>query len=753
MSSPKRQIQPDTWAVIALILLWLLFFWRLFTPVDVDQTSIIEGDFSGQFFTFGAYQYERLTAGEIPLWNPYNNGGLPFIADTQAAVFYPPRLITIAISSITGGWHYNSLQMEMVAHVLLYTLFMYILVRRMTLGKGLASIIGAFIAAIVAGYGGFMAGYPPLQLALLEAGIWLPLALLGILEATRHPQLKWMWLVMGGFMLGISWMAGHSQTSWFATYLIVAYMGYRTHVQKFNWLVFVGGTAIIGFVSIGISAVQLLPSFEYLGHTTRNGMGFNDKLNGFSIQHIIQFIFPSVMSLWSPLYVGVSGLVLAIIALIGRERERLFWGLVALIALGLSFGGNSAVFHSFYNILPGLRYFRGQERAAYLVANSLAILAGLGIVTLNAHRNDERLIHMVKKGLAGLAIAVGSVTGIVFIAKIGFPDEYTDMLNPIVLSTIIAGILLLLIPRLFKQDQPLWLVLLAILVVFELFTVNIDNSNYESIRADEHFVMTVPPLVERIKEDTEIPFRVDGGMIGGHFGIYGHGNTGSLYQLQDIRGISPLFLEGPYAIIQQELPTELDWELFAVKYVFTDWEVLLTESELIARDYPDGNTLNLHRLSDPRPFALLMTDYEVIETDQEARWKMAEPEFDARMTVILDRPPDLDLPNMLPGDAETIVTNFAPEQFAIQTSSSTNALLSVSHVDYPGWRVEIDGEKVETIRAYGALVAVPISAGEHTISFTYDSPSYKLGAMLSLVTWVGMGILGGILMLKRTKIL
>ena len=81
----------DTHAVIVLVLLWLLFFWRLFTPIAADQASLETGDFSGQFVAFAGYQYERLSRGEIPLWNPYNNGGLPFIADTQAAVFYPPR--------------------------------------------------------------------------------------------------------------------------------------------------------------------------------------------------------------------------------------------------------------------------------------------------------------------------------------------------------------------------------------------------------------------------------------------------------------------------------------------------------------------------------------------------------------------------------------------------------------------------------------------------------------------------------------
>lgn len=194
------RINGDTRAILMLIALWLLFFWRLFTPIAADQASLTQGDFSGQFVAFGGYQYARWTQGEVPLWNPYNNGGLPFIADTQAAVFYPPRLVTIALSSITGtGWTYHALQLEMTFHVLFYTLAMYALIRRMT-GQPLAGVV----AAILGGYGGYMSGYPPLQLALLEAGVWLPLALFGIYEATRATPIRWAWLIVAGWALGLS---------------------------------------------------------------------------------------------------------------------------------------------------------------------------------------------------------------------------------------------------------------------------------------------------------------------------------------------------------------------------------------------------------------------------------------------------------------------------------------------------------------------------------------------------------------------
>src|SRR4051794_36158991 len=102
MTIGGRRISVDLLSAFLLIVLCWLFYWRLLTPNTLNQQSLVEGDFSGQFVAFAQYQAIRLGQGEIPLWNPYNNGGHPFLADTQAAVFYPPRLLTIAALNVTG---------------------------------------------------------------------------------------------------------------------------------------------------------------------------------------------------------------------------------------------------------------------------------------------------------------------------------------------------------------------------------------------------------------------------------------------------------------------------------------------------------------------------------------------------------------------------------------------------------------------------------------------------------------------------
>ncbi len=720
----------DLRALMLLTALWVLFFWRLITPVALDQTSVKHSDFASQFVTFGAYQYERFASGQIPLWNPYNNGGLPFIGDPQAAVFYPPRLATITLSHLSGGWTYNSLQMEVILHVLVYTYFVYAFVRRLTI-KHQASQWASTVAAIIAGYGGYLASYPVFQVALLEAGIWLPLCLLGVLEATRSDQIRFRWLVVAGFALGLSWLAGHPQTSWFATYLVTAHIVFRTSKHSLGSIIL--SIVIVAIVSFGVSAVQLLPGLEYLSHSMRTDFGFNAKSNGFPIQDILQFILPGVLTIWSPLFIGVSGLILVVMGTQGKGAERKFWVAVAIVAFTFSLGGNSVVFHALYNILPGLRYFRGQERAAYLVVNSLSILAAFGVIYWNELGGlSQRWIQ----GLASLFAACLTITIMTLVISLDTPETYSQLLTASTLSTGVVGAFILL-----SQADQWRNVLLVLLVTFELFTVNMDKDNYVSIPASDQAIMQEPELVQRVKADADIPYRVDGGLVDGRIGVYGNGNTGSLYQVEDIRGISPLFLDGPHAIIQRKLPSEVAWELFAVRYVFTDWEVLPVESELIGRDYPDDTILNLHRLSDPRPFAQLMFDYAVVDSDEFAQALLATPEFDARNTLILHEQPGFMVQDQPASNTDITIVEYTPESIQIIADTQANALLSLSLVDAPGWEASVNEQDIPMIRAYGGLSALPLPAGKHNIHLIYDPMSFKLGAAISLFTWLGISIL------------
>ena len=752
----NRLLNTDLLAVAALVLLWLLFFWRLFTPVAADQASLKQGDFSGQFVTFAGYQYERLSRGEIPLWNPYNNGGLPFIADTQAAVFYPPRLLTIGLTSLSGsGWTYHALELEMTFHVLAYTLLMYGFVRRLT-----RNVFGAFVAALIGGYGGYLSGYPPLQLALLEAGIWLPLALLGILEATRTERVRWRWLVVTGFALGISWMAGHPQTSFFLTYLLVTYNAYRlwtmprlalvetrrTRVQTNRLLMFMGGTALFGLIAFGLAAVQLLPGVEYLTRTTRAGFGYDEKGNGFPLQDVVQFFIPGVVSLYSPLWVGITGLALALIALWRKLPQAWFWGAVALLALLWSFGANSVTFPALYNILPGLRFFRGQERAAFLVANSLAILAGLGATWLirwdatSDHIAGMRLRIALNRAF-WIALAFGAL---LFVAWLGNISSYSSVIGIYALVLIVVLALYVIISSAVVRERQRWLWALAGLIVFELFTVNLDaDAVYDHLPPTQQISTTPPALVVQVLEDADTPFLVDGAR-----GLTD--NYGSLYGVVDIHGISPLFLDGMHTLIEGDLPDPVTWTLLGVRYVFTDWQELPVASEIVGTGEDRYGAVNLHRLENARPFAAVLYRTVAVTGDAEAYDLLRDPAFPFDRTAILNRETginDTGAPVLTPAD----VVEFAPERIVINANAAADGILALALPDYPGWYATINGQPAEILRAYGGLAAVQLPEGDHLVELVYNPLSYRVGASLSLFTWLSMAILGALWTFRRGR--
>jgi len=714
----RRPRLTDAAALVMLTLLWGFYFWRVLTPDPNNQVSLPQGDYSGQFFAFGDYQARRFLAGEIPLWNPYNNAGHPFLADTQSAVFYPPRLFTIVISHWLGGWSYAALEAETIVHVWLASLFMYLFVRTVS-----RSLTAGLVSGITLAYGGYMAGYPPLQLAVLEAGIWLPLALLGVYKASEsEPPAQWQprWLALSTASLSFSLLAGHPQTSLFLTYVLIAYMIHRAIRRQINWkstLAVVLGTVGLGF---GVAAVQLLPGLEYTRLTTRAGMNFDALAGGFPFSDVLVFLIPNVLTVWSPLYSGIAPLVLASIALWqGRESAR-FWGGAALIALGISFGGATIFYRLAYLTMPGFALFRGQERAAYVIAYSVAIMAGLGIATLqNSAVKPYRLARIL-----GIGAATAWVLAIeVLILDRVFPD--TDLFpftRAFFFLGLLATLVWIIIGRLSQPAQRVWWSLALIgLLVFDLFSTTM-GTNWEPVPASQRRLLS--DLVPAALADKGL-FRVDGRLGLGE-------NYGTLVGLQDIRGISPLrltTLDHYLALPQYRLH-----QLLSVKYVFTDWTQLEVPSSVIAESSDGTLPLYLHQITDPTPRAWMA--YRVMVTSDEAQalgW-LADPAFDVRGTVILESAPDLDLPSEPPTGWQVQIEQYAPEQIVLSVSTPTDGILVISEMDYPGWQAIVNGEPVPIWRADAGLRALPLRAGEYQIEMVYRPLSVTLGAAGSAVS-------------------
>ena len=94
------------------------------------------------------------------------------------------------------------------------------------------------------------------------------------------------------------------------------------------------------------------------------------------------------------------------------------------------------------------------------------------------------------------------------------------------------------------------------------------------------------------------------------------------------------------------------------------------------------------------------------------------------------------------------VIKFAPEAISIHVDTPHPAILSIALPQYPGWYATIDNAPANILRAYGGLSAIVVPEGDHLVQLVYNPLSYRVGVSLSLFTWLGVGILGIVLIIR-----
>src|SRR5262249_1995125 len=109
-----RRPAGPAWPGVMVLALFVLVFLRTplakladhyYTPVDFIQShsltnaepgyrvrNVDTGDPAVVLHPWLLFNRARIQAGELPLWNPYNGGGVPHLANYQSAVFSPYTL-------------------------------------------------------------------------------------------------------------------------------------------------------------------------------------------------------------------------------------------------------------------------------------------------------------------------------------------------------------------------------------------------------------------------------------------------------------------------------------------------------------------------------------------------------------------------------------------------------------------------------------------------------------------------------------
>ncbi|MDP3046899.1 MAG: YfhO family protein, partial [Chloroflexota bacterium] len=81
-----------------------------------------------------------------------------------------------------------------------------------------------------------------------------------------------------------------------------------------------------------------------------------------------------------------------------------------------------------------------------------------------------------------------------------------------------------------------------------------------------------------------------------------------------------------------------------------------------------------------------------------------------------------------------------PDRLRLDVQSSTQAMVVVSELYYPGWRATVDGTETPIYRADHALRAVMVPAGRHSVEMVFNPLSFRMGAVISLATIVAAAL-------------
>jgi hypothetical protein len=327
------------------------------------------------------------------LWDSLLMTGYPNLADPQLMSWYPLALL---LRPIPGSWN----TFVLLAYVLA-SWFMYLFVRKLT-GLDFAGIMSGLIFGIC----GFMSAHLA-HTTMIQTAAWIPAILLCVEHLAGG--IRWRWLALGGLGVGTCILAGHPQIASYGMTLVVAYIIVRGFSAVPRQSSYYAASGVMFAMGLALSAVQILPTAELAGFTTRARLTYGEFCSfSLPLGQLPSFLFPFLFGGTKPFflsgvpyfgqwhlaeitgYVGFSGLVLAAIAVISHRSARvLFWMACMVVSLCASMGGATPLGRVLY-AAPVFGQFRAQGRFLLIFAISTAILAGYGVAAITERRDPAR---------------------------------------------------------------------------------------------------------------------------------------------------------------------------------------------------------------------------------------------------------------------------------------------------------------------------------------------------------------------------
>lgn len=756
-------------AVILIYLLIVLFFRDLVFEGKIFAKSV-SGD--GAVATiFGRWGRGQLARGIYPLWNPYLFSGMPSFGSFQFNPnVYPLDWLKPVYTLLFLGGSFP----RILFHHLLGGIFAYMMLRELDLDPE-TSFLGAVVffftpQEVILG--------PAAHGGKLFTIAYLPLIFMLTRKLLRRPDFLHTGLL--ALVLGLQLLALHTQIAYYGLMMIALYyfIDLFQHRKQRVWkdhLLRFCALAGAGVLALGLSAYLLWPVYEYSQFSIRGGTAVGGGVAygyatdwSFHPLESLTLLIPSWYGFGSstywgympftdhPYYMGLIPLLLAVVALIMRRRDKVVQvlALVGVLSLLVSFGKWFPIVHkALYTVLPFFAKFRIPAMILILLVVATAALAALGLQGLLRLEGEDRqkwarrlrisalifgiifLVALVGKSGIGPSYVSAAASRIAprvsgnsaiagALAREAYGLFWADLLR--IMAVAGVGSLLLHFTLRDRIAGRTAVCILALLVTVDLWAVN------------NRLVETVP-ATERAREIQSNPYSDFLNSREGTFRILNSalevpGNYWMAMGLEDVEGYSPAKLR-----IYEDLRGRNAIGTRSVLAMLNTRFILYTES------LPEGEFervfseegIHIYEYMGALGPAWLVGEVFRAGEDTEIINALLQGLDVSRRALTTERVEPVDEAAAASGTVRLMERDIHRLRYEVEADGPV--LLVMSEIYYPaGWSATVDGTAARIHRVNHVLRAVRVepAAGTRTsvVEMTFDPISVRGGRTISLVT-------------------
>lgn len=732
----RRGVRLDALSLTVLCVLGV-WFWqaRVIAPARQPPTIFDGGDQYMEYYPWHEQAARRLASGDFPLWDSWQLAGVPFLANLQTGVLYPPNLLHLALPTERA--------MEVLAlfHLLLAGVLAYALGRALGLGR-----IPSMVGGLVYPWTGFLVSmhlFDP-YIAVLA---WVPAPFIAVARIHRGGGLRWCAVLAGCVaMLIVAGYAGFAVYALKALGLYTIWNGLRTLREQRAVKPVLGEAAWVAagvILGLCLAAPQWIPTLELSGLSGRTLQGLGEQqIEAYGVRQLAQ---------WKSLFLAGAGghigltaaLILLPALLVPRLRaEAAFFLTIALVGAVLALGSATPLF-DLYKSLPMGRTFRVPERFLSMFVFGASIAASLGLEAILARLSAK----------AGGRRGIGAIVLVTCIALFA-----SGLAQPSLLT--LASVLVIggaaLLPRIATKAAGFAIIAL----VFTNLFVTTENrivqiwqegatrplhefdAMYDKLRAQlgmqRALVRMAPYQLTRI-----FP------------------KQASLHQIYLFEDYDPL-VPRRYADYMSFLQTGRSSKSGPFIYIgMLDMHAPILFPRLLAAagvavgvelaDQIEGKAVfRFIKIEGALPRAYIVHGVRAAINPSMTLRSIAEGDLDLAGEVILESPPESALKNAdHPGSEEFVrIRDYAHEVVHLEARLSRPGAVVLLDADFPGWQAEVNGSPARIYNANYLFRALLLPAGNYQIVYRYVPRSFRMGLAAAAA---GLAVLIALIVLSKRK--